>query len=235
VLCLLCVIRAVTFSGFDNCFLDCIGCCLFFNAPAPTDLYTPSLHDALPICQSGKGGIAYLLESEFGLELPRRLQIEFSQVVQTVMDASGKELTGQDLLGLFQHTYGVHTVAAPEHLVIEERTQPTGKLYSIKADVELAGIIHALQGTGTGPIDAFVAGLTATTGQVVRVLDYHEHAIGSGASAQAVAYLELRINEQTLFGVGMDSNIVSASLKAILSGLRRSQLVLGATAATIAN
>ncbi len=185
--------------------------------------------------QSGKGGIAYLLESEFGLELPRRLQIEFSQVVQTVMDASGKELTGQDLLGLFQHTYGVHTVAAPEHLVIEERTQPTGKLYSIKADVELAGIIHALQGTGTGPIDAFVAGLTATTGQVVRVLDYHEHAIGSGASAQAVAYLELRINEQTLFGVGMDSNIVSASLKAILSGLRRSQLVLGAAAATIAN
>ncbi len=173
--------------------------------------------------QSGKGGIAYLLEHEFGLELPRRLQIEFSQVVQGVMDATGKELTAQDLFALFQTTYGVQTVVAPEHLMIEESTQAVGKLFSIKADVRLGAHVHAIQGSGTGPIDAFVAGLMAATGQVVRVLDYREHAIGSGASAQAVAYLELRINEETLFGVGMDSNIVSASLKAILSGLQRSQ------------
>ena len=173
--------------------------------------------------QSGKGGIAYLLEHEFGLELPRRLQIEFSQVVQGVMDASGKELTAQDLFVLFQTTYGVQTVVAPERLMIEERTDADGKLFSIKADVRLGAQVHAIQGSGTGPIDAFVAGLTAATGQVVRVLDYREHAIGSGASAQAVAYLELRINEETLFGVGMDGNIVSASLKAIVSGLQRSR------------
>ena len=173
--------------------------------------------------QSGKGGIAYLLEHEFGLELPRRLQIEFSQVVQGVMDASGKELTAQDLFALFQATYGVQTVVAPERLMIEESTQGESKIFSIKADVRLGGHVHAIQGSGTGPIDAFVAGLMAATGQVVRVLDYREHAIGSGASAQAVAYLELRINEETLFGVGMDGNIVSASLKAIVSGLQRSQ------------
>ena len=173
--------------------------------------------------QSGKGGIAYLLEHEFGLELPRRLQIEFSQVVQGVMDASGKELTAQDLFALFQATYGVQTVAAPERLMIEESIETEGKVFSIKADVRLGAHVHAIQGSGTGPIDAFVAGLMAATGQVVRVLDYREHAIGSGASAQAVAYLELRINDETLFGVGMDGNIVSASLKAILSGLQRSQ------------
>ena len=177
--------------------------------------------------QSGKGGIAYLLENEFGLELPRRLQIEFSQVVQGVMDASGKELTAQDLWALFQATYGVQTVVAPEGLVIEESAQAGGKLFSIKARVRLGASVHAVRGTGTGPIDAFVSGLAAATGQVVRVLDYHEHAIGAGASAQAVAYLEMRINDQTLFGVGMDSNIVSASLKAIVSGLQRSQAMHG--------
>jgi 2-isopropylmalate synthase len=173
--------------------------------------------------QSGKGGIAYLLENEFGLELPRRLQIEFSQVVQAVMDTGGKELTAQDLFNLFQHTYGLQTVVAPERLMIEESTHGEGKLFSIKADERLGTHQHTLQGSGTGPIDAFVAGLVAATGQQVRVLDYREHAIGSGASAQAVAYLELRINEETLFGVGMDGNIVSASLKAIVSGLQRSQ------------
>jgi 2-isopropylmalate synthase len=187
--------------------------------------------------QSGKGGIAYLLESEFGLELPRRLQIEFSQVVQSVMDASGKELSSQDLMTLFEQTYGTRSVAAPEQLVIEESAQSGSKSFNIKAGVRLGRQLHQVQGTGAGPIDAFVAGLAAATGQDVRVLDYHEHAIGSGASAQAVAYLELLINGQTLFGVGMDGNIVSASLKAIISGLLRSQSGLGQPApygATIA-
>jgi 2-isopropylmalate synthase len=188
--------------------------------------------------QSGKGGIAYLLEHEFGLELPRRLQIEFSQVVQAVMDTSGKELTAQDLFALFQATYGVQTVVAPERLMIEESTQADGKIFSIKADVLLGAQVYAIHGSGTGPIDAFVAGLMGATGHMVRLLDDREHAIGSGESAQAVAYLELRINEETLFGVGMDGNIVSASLKAIVSGLQRSQAGRGDFApvsATIAN
>lgn len=183
--------------------------------------------------QSGKGGIAYLLESEFGLELPRRLQIEFSQVVQGVMDATGKELTAQDLFALFEKEYGLQSIESPQRLVIQETGQAGGKLFTIKADVQISGGIRAVEGTGTGPIDAFVAGLNAATGRVVRVLDYHEHATGSGANAQAVAYLELRVDGQTLFGVGMDSNIVSASLKAILSGVQRSKIEQVADAATI--
>jgi 2-isopropylmalate synthase len=87
--------------------------------------------------------------------------------------------------------------------------------------VEVSGQRLSIQGAGNGPIDAFVEALGAACGQTIRVLDYHEHAISSGADARAVAYLELRIGARTLFGVGIDSNIVSASLKAIVSGLQR--------------
>jgi 2-isopropylmalate synthase len=173
--------------------------------------------------QSGKGGISYLLESEYGLELPRRLQIEFSQVVQTVMDATGKELTAQDLFQLFEREYGVRDTPAPTHQVLEEARGVGGAVVKLAADVVLGERSLSIQGEGTGPIDAFVAGLAQATGENLRVLDYHEHAIGSGANAQAVAYLELRVGQQTLFGVGIDANIVSASLKAIVSGLQRAQ------------
>ena len=171
--------------------------------------------------QSGKGGISYLLESEYGLELPRRLQIEFSQVVQTVMDATGKELTAHDLFDLFEREYGVHSIAAPTQRVMQEVPGASGKQVKFAAEVEVAGRRVSIEGVGNGPIDAFVEGLATATAQSVRVLDYHEHAIGSGANAQAVAYLELRVGERTLFGVGMDSDIVSASQKAIISGLQR--------------
>lgn len=183
--------------------------------------------------QSGKGGIAYLLESEFGLELPRRLQIEFSQIVQGVMDATGKELTGKDIFALFEKEYGVQSIDAPHRLVIKENDPAGESGFAINAQVEVAGQGYLIEGTGTGPIDAFVTGLCEATGYAVRVLDYHEHAVGSGASAKAVAYLELRVNEQTLFGVGMDGNIVSASLKAIVSGLQRSTAVQHANTDTI--
>jgi 2-isopropylmalate synthase len=174
--------------------------------------------------QSGKGGISYLLESEYGLELPRRLQIEFSQVVQAVMDATGKELTAQDLYSLFEQEYGIGSIRAPGHQVLEETQGTDGRLVTIAAEVQVAGRDLRIRGAGTGPIDAFVEGLSSAIGDNVRVLDYHEHAIGSGANARAVAYLELRIGERTLFGVGMDSDIVSASLKAIVSGVQRGQL-----------
>ena len=174
--------------------------------------------------QSGKGGIAYLLESEFGLELPRRLQIEFSQVVQSVMDTTGKELTAPDLFALFEREYGVGVrgIPAPQHLVLEETLGATaGVLIKLTADVQVGGRVLSICGTGTGPIDAFVDGLCRATGQAVSVLDYHQHAIGSGANARAVAYLELRVGQTTLFGVGIDANIVSASLKGIVSGMER--------------
>jgi 2-isopropylmalate synthase len=172
--------------------------------------------------QSGKGGISYLLESEFGLELPRRLQIEFSQVVQGVMDSSGKELTARELYELFTREYGVGGIATPTHQLVEE-AGATGTVVRLSADAVVNGRALSVRGVGNGPIDAFVEGLSAAAGVEVRVLDYHEHAIGSGANAQAVAYLELRVGTRTLFGVGMDANIVSASLKAILSGVQRAQ------------
>ena len=172
--------------------------------------------------QSGKGGISYLLESEYGLELPRRLQIEFGRVVQSVMDDAGKELTAADIYRLFENEYGLRTVAAFRHQISEDAATRAG-MVALTADAQIGGRDFNIRGTGTGPIDAFVEGLCSATGHSVRVLDYHEHAVGSGANAQAMAYLELRIGQQTVFGVGMDANIVSASLKAIVSGLQRSQ------------
>ena len=177
--------------------------------------------------QSGKGGISYLLESEHGLELPRRLQIEFSQRVQGVMDATGKELTAQNLYALFQEEYGLLTVKTPSNQRFVNHISDIdteGKQVTLTAEVDIAGRLIPVNGTGNGPIDAFVQGLCAASGEALRVLDYHEHAIGEGADVQAVAYLELRVGLQTVFGVGMDANIVSASFKAILSGLQRAAI-----------
>ena len=184
--------------------------------------------------QSGKGGITYLLESEYGLELPRRLQIEFSQVVQAVMDDAGKELTAGDLWRIFEREYAVGDASRAQvsHPVLVDRSDGGVEL---AADVTIARRTFRVEGAGTGPIDAFVDGLAVHVGAALRVLDYHEHSIGSGADARAVAYLELRIVDaggegQTLFGVGIDTNIVSASLKAIVSGLSRARGVVIAPA-----
>ena len=171
--------------------------------------------------QSGKGGVSYLLENEYGLELPRRLQIEFSRVVQQEMDASGKELQAKDLWTLFRKEYRLDEIAAPKQRAMSETDEAGNTRVSLKADVQLGGRTVSLQGEGTGPVDAFVAGLNATGLAQVRVMDYREHAIGSGANAQAVAYLELRVGDHTLFGVGIDADILTASLKGILSGLAR--------------
>ncbi|WP_431104755.1 2-isopropylmalate synthase [Roseateles noduli] len=167
--------------------------------------------------QSGKGGISYLLEAEYGIELPRRLQIEFSQIVQGVMDTNGKELGAADLWRIFDREYGVKQ-APSLHPQID--TAEDGQT-RVQAQADLCVRMVKIDGQGKGPIDAFVEGLNKLLKTQVRVLDYHEHAMGSGADAQAVAYLELRVGDATLFGVGMDGNIASASLKAIVSGLRR--------------
>ena len=181
--------------------------------------------------QSGKGGISYLLESEYGLELPRRLQIEFSQVVQAVMDFEGKELTAQDIWQLFDREYGIGRIPAPSHHIVDE-SRGANRSLVLSAEVQCLGRQVKVQGSGSGPIDAFINGFNAATGRSVRVLDYHEHAVGEGANAQAVAYLELRVDDQqTLFGVGMDANIVTASLRAIVSGIERAEATQRRTAA----
>jgi 2-isopropylmalate synthase len=170
--------------------------------------------------QSGKGGISYLLESEYGLELPRRLQIEFSGAVQAVMDLDGRELSAGDIWAIFERQYGLGGAPHIEHRIVSERDDGQVQLHASVRGVALAGI-------GNGPVDAFVAAVNHVTGAGVRVLDYHEHAIGSGAQARAAAYLELRVGEgRTLFGVGIDANIVTASMQAVLSALHRAGVVL---------
>jgi 2-isopropylmalate synthase len=170
--------------------------------------------------QSGKGGIAYLLEAEYDIELPRRLQIEFSQVVQTALDDSGKEITAAELWSIFQSEYRTSATT-----LTGLRTQEQGGgLIQLQVDATMGNRALRIEGQGTGAIDAFVCGLNQHLDAQVRVLDYHEHAVGSGADAVAAAYLELRVGDaETLFGVGIDTDIVLASLKAIVSGVQRAQ------------
>ena len=177
--------------------------------------------------QSGKGGIAYLLEKDHGLRLPRRLQIEFSQQVQTLADASGKELTSAAIWAAFAADY----LHAQEPLtLIEHRSSPDahGGTCKLTATIRERGRERLIAGQGNGPIDAFTDALNRHCGLDVRVVDYHEHAIGTGADAQAVSYVEIRMDDRvSLFGVGMDSNIVTASLNAVVSAVNRALRVVG--------
>ena len=176
--------------------------------------------------QSGKGGIAYLLEAEQGLELPRRLQIEFSQVVQTMMDDQGREMTAADLWVIFSREYGIDALRIDQQHI----DQVGDGRVALRATAHVGTTSVTLQGQGSGPVDAFVSALSQTSGVSIAVLDYHEHSIGAGAHALAAAYLELRIdNIRTLFGVGIDTNIATASMKAVLSGLRRAGVALPCT------
>ncbi|MFP5358366.1 MAG: 2-isopropylmalate synthase [Gammaproteobacteria bacterium] len=171
--------------------------------------------------QSGKGGITYLLESEYGLILPRRLQIEFSSVVQAVTDASGKEVSAADIWQLFNHEYlrRDEPYGYVSHHLVEDSTRQSVELAT---QIRAQGKTVDLRGQGNGPIDAFVRALGERVGQPLRVVDYHEHALSGGADAKAATYIELKLGEgKALFGVGVDGNIVTASLKAILSALNR--------------
>ena len=168
--------------------------------------------------QSGKGGMAYLLEQDYGLQLPRRLQIEMSRAVQAETDASGREITAAGIHAIFSREYleQKSPYAYSAHKMVEDSSSDE----PVQIDITLAHrqtVLH-LQGGGNGPIDAFVNAL----GLQVKLMDYHEHAIGSGANARAACYVELRLdNGPTVFGAGIDSNIVTASFKAVLSALNR--------------
>ncbi|HSB24912.1 MAG TPA: 2-isopropylmalate synthase [Burkholderiaceae bacterium] len=171
--------------------------------------------------QSGKGGIAYLLEHEYGLELPRRLQIEFSRIVQAVTDDTGKEVTAAQIKQIFDAEYGAGTPAVSQVSI----TERSDAVVTVHAQLRRPdGTRQAIDGTGNGPIDAFVSALQAHAAVPIRVLDYHEHAISGGADASAAAYIELRVGEHTVFGVGIDRSITTASFNAIVSGWRRVQL-----------
>ncbi|GAA4257185.1 2-isopropylmalate synthase [Dactylosporangium darangshiense] len=166
--------------------------------------------------QSGKGGVAYVMKTEHHLDLPRRLQIEFSGVVQRHTDDEGGEVGPQQMWEIFSGEYFSDRRFA---LVSYEAATADGKV-SLSADITVGGEARTVTATGNGPIDAFVHAL-GDVGVDVRVLDYAEHALTSGEGAQAAAYVECSVDGTTYWGVGIDANIVTASLRAVLSAANR--------------
>jgi 2-isopropylmalate synthase len=169
--------------------------------------------------QSGKGGIAYLLEQEYGISLPRRMQIEFSQVVQRETDRLGLEMTAQQIHALLHSEY---LQANTPYALVSHRLQEENGNSAVEVEVASKGQgetnLH-WRGKGNGALEALVASLPIP----VEIMDYNEHAIGAGTNAKAAAYIELRVNgERAVHGVGIDENITTASFKAMFSALNRS-------------
>jgi 2-isopropylmalate synthase len=169
--------------------------------------------------QSGKGGVAYIMKAEHQLELPRRLQIEFSRVVQAHTDAEGGEVSPARMWQAFSDEYlAAGTVA----LLAHHTSSVVDAKDALSVDIRVDGAEHQVEGAGNGPISAFCDAL-GTIGIEVRVLDYAEHALSAGSDAQAAAYVECEIGGQPWWGVGVDANTVTASLRAVLSAVNRSR------------
>jgi 2-isopropylmalate synthase len=176
--------------------------------------------------QSGKGGVAYLLKSDHNLELPRRLQIEFSRVVQNKTDSEGGEITSEALWDIFQDEYLPSSIESKKWGRFELKRMST--VSEMDGIVQLDAVLRdgstevQVSGTGNGPISAFLEVLTKQ-GISVSLLDYSEHTLGASSDAQAAAYVELSVDGATLWGVGIDGDISNASLKAVISAVNRSQ------------
>ena len=165
--------------------------------------------------QSGKGGIAFLLEQEYGISLPRRMQIEFSQVVQKETDRLGLEMSAEQIYSLLEREY---LQATTPYALQGHRLQEENGTSAVDVQVNCDGSVEHWRGIGKGPLEALVAGLPTA----VEIMDYHEHAIGSGTNARAAAYIELRVNGgRALHGVGIDENLTTASFRALFSAMNR--------------
>ncbi len=171
--------------------------------------------------QSGKGGVAYLLKSEQGFDLPRRLQIEFTRVIQTITDETGAEITGEQIWKEFESNY--LSATTPYALVGFSSTQNASgqDRTTMDARVRVDGEERQVSGEGNGSLEAFANALRDGLGLDFRVLDYHEHAVGKGADAKAVSYLEIEVGGVELWGVGLHTDIVTASMRALISGMNR--------------
>jgi 2-isopropylmalate synthase len=177
--------------------------------------------------QSGKGGVAYLLERDYSLRLPRKLQIEFSRVIQKISDHTGREIRPAELWSAFEAEYlNQHSPLA----CIRHSESSSAGAVTISATVKDSSAEHVVTGDGNGPIDAFVGAMNKEFGLDLYVVDYQEQAISKGASASAMAFVEIQFGEsESVFGAGMNPNIVTASLDAILSAVNRA-LKLGRAA-----
>ncbi|HWM58800.1 MAG TPA: 2-isopropylmalate synthase [Pseudonocardia sp.] len=168
--------------------------------------------------QSGKGGVAYIMKAEHQMDLPRRLQMEFSRVIQEHTDTEGGEVSPKEMRDIFETEYLDR--ATPLKLIRHRLTSDGEGTDEIVATVRVENDQHEITGNGNGPIAAFVDAL-AGIGFDVRVLDYHEHALSSGDDARAAAYVECAVEDTVLWGVGVDSSIVNASLRAVVSAVNR--------------
>nr|WP_300305968.1 2-isopropylmalate synthase [Halomonas sp.] len=186
--------------------------------------------------QSGKGGVSYLLEQEHGIELPRRLSMEFSTVVQEVADRIGKEITSKMIYQAFVDEYLEQKT--PLELVSHRLfSEPDSPVVTMEACISKNGERQTITGQGNGPLAAFIKAL-AGEGHNVEIIDYHEHSRGQGSDAEAIAYVEVRINGEAVFGVGSDESITSASIKGVLSAINRqlstAEVAANVTAETVA-
>jgi 2-isopropylmalate synthase len=169
--------------------------------------------------QSGKGGVAFLLERDYGIKMPRQLQIEFSRVIQKISDESGGEVTAAEIWAVFKAEYIDQQEPFAYRGHSENSSADSDKL---TAKVAEYGVEHIIAGDGNGPIDAFVEAFNKEFGFDLRIVDYQEHAITSGADATAVCFVEVKTGAaRSVFGVGMHPNIVAASLHAIVSAVNR--------------
>ena len=173
--------------------------------------------------QSGKGGVAYLLEKDHGLSMPRRLQIEFSQVIQKIADESGKEISPSDVWDNFQTTYlnesGSYEFV--DHNINSKANKDGSQTDEIEINLKVNDEIISITGTGNGPIDAMVNSIKDYLKLDIKISDYHQHAISAGSDAKAVAYSELLLNGKSVWGVGIHQNTVIAGFESVISGLNR--------------
>ena len=171
--------------------------------------------------QSGKGGVAFLLEKDHGVSLPRRLQISMSQKIQKIADETGKEISTSEIWEIF-HTNFVMPKSGHSFKNYSLKTSDATDLSDhIKAEIEIDGKNHEISGSGNGPIDAFVNALNQKLSIDIKVSDYHQSAISSGSDAQAAAYIELQKGDKTSWGVGINPNTTKASFEAIIVGVAK--------------
>jgi 2-isopropylmalate synthase len=169
--------------------------------------------------QSGKGGVAYVMKAEHRLDLPRRLQIEFSRVIQAHTDAEGGEVTPAQMWDIFSAEY----LAEGQVTLLDHQTSSVVESkHALTAEISVDGRMQPVEGVGNGPISAFCDAL-ATIGIRARVLDYTEHALTEGTDAQAASYVECDTGTGVFWGVGIDTNTATASMRAILSAINRSR------------
>ena len=168
--------------------------------------------------QSGKGGVAFLLEKDYGISLPRRLQISLSQKIQKLADESGKEISSTQIWEIFEENY---LTPKNNFSYVEHESSSKENIHSLTLKMNMRDSLKTISGKGNGPIDSFINGLSSDVGMPIKVADYHQTAISSGSDAKAAAYIELEKDGETFWGVGIHPNTTRASFDAIIVGLSK--------------